>query len=293
MRRTNAMKEVVLYHANCPDGFGAAYAAWTVLGDSATYLPVQYGQLPPGEAMTSDRLYILDFSYDRETILGLVGFNGRGVTIIDHHKTARTELEGLESPGLEVIFDLEKSGAVLAWEYFHPNEEIPDLLRYVQDRDLWRWKLPLSRQASAALGSLPKDFQVWDFWKMALDSPGSEMAQRFFQRGVAILDDHQIHVESLAAKAHWVEIAGYRVPVVNSPLFQSEIGEELCRLHPEAPFAAVFFCIDQEKEVWTLRSRGGFDVSQIATLFDGGGHVAASGFVRLRNRNDRFGEPMR
>lgn len=278
---------VVLYHAACADGFGAAYAAWTVLGDDPIYLPVQYGQLPPDEASGSRRLYILDFSYDRETLLGLVGSNDLGVTVIDHHKTAREALDGLDEPGLEIRFNLEKSGAVLAWEYFHLSDPVPDLLRFVQDRDLWRWELPLSREASAALGSLPRDFETWDAWRIALDHPGSEAAQRFFQLGVAILDDHRIRVEHLASKAHWVEIAGHRVPAVNSPIFQSEIGERLCELHPDAPFAAVFSCPDQGSEVWSLRSRGGFDVSSVAKALGGGGHSAAAGFHRIRKTEDR------
>lgn len=29
------MKPLVLYHASCADGFGAAFAAWLVLGDDA------------------------------------------------------------------------------------------------------------------------------------------------------------------------------------------------------------------------------------------------------------------
>jgi len=60
------MKTQVLYHANCPDGFCAAWAAYTVFGDDAEYLPVQYGQDPPDVA--GNRVYIVDFSYKREVM---------------------------------------------------------------------------------------------------------------------------------------------------------------------------------------------------------------------------------
>ena len=38
------MKPLVIYHAHCTDGFGAAFAAWMKLGDDAEYVPMQYGQ---------------------------------------------------------------------------------------------------------------------------------------------------------------------------------------------------------------------------------------------------------
>lgn len=38
------MKPLVLYHANCADGFGAAFAAWLKLGDEAEYVACSYGK---------------------------------------------------------------------------------------------------------------------------------------------------------------------------------------------------------------------------------------------------------
>lgn len=35
---------LVLHHANCADGFTAAWCAWRYFGDDAEYVPVQYGQ---------------------------------------------------------------------------------------------------------------------------------------------------------------------------------------------------------------------------------------------------------
>ena len=37
------MKNLVLYHKNCFDGFCAGYAAREFLGDEAEYYPIQYG----------------------------------------------------------------------------------------------------------------------------------------------------------------------------------------------------------------------------------------------------------
>jgi uncharacterized protein len=266
---------IVLYHAACADGFGAAFAAWTVLKDSAVYIPVQYGQpYPPEIEGGVARLFILDFSYPR-AVLGRLAECASEILVLDHHKTAREELEGLPF----ARFDLEKSGAVLAWEHFHPGEGVPMLLRYVQDRDLWRWELPASREFSARLAATPRAF---DHWEYLLNVAENESARvQFCREGGAILLAQRVHVATLCDRAYWTEVDGHRVPCVNTPLFQSEVGEELCRRHPDAPFAAVFSAGEGE-EYWSLRARGGFDVSAVAKRLGGGGHPAAAGFERAR-----------
>lgn len=287
-------RSVVLYHANCSDGFGAAWAAWKSLGDEAEYIPVQYNEPPPlNRIPDGSRVYIVDFSYDRETLISLARRSNL-VLVRDHHKTAREALEGLTFPGLDVLFDQGKSGAVLAWEYFHPGEDVPTLLRYVQDRDLWQWKLTASRPFSAALAVEPRDFRSWDLidrFTRNLNDPGAvEKLDVFVSRGAAILAAQRHHVESLASHAFWLKISGHFVPVVNSPVWQSELGERLCELHPESPFAAVFF-VTETSVVWSLRSRGGFDVSEVARSLKGGGHTAADGFTR-RLSQDIFDFPV-
>lgn len=271
---------VVLYHGpGCQDGFGAAFAAWSVLGDQATYIPVQYGQEPPSPAFLADRLYILDFSYDRMTILEMARRCIGQVVVLDHHKSAREILEGISAPNITVVFDMDKSGAVLAWEHFHPGKPVPMLLQYVQDRDLWKWELPSSHEFSAALSIEEKDFEEWDNLERRLYEPIE--FNRFIDSGESILAAQRHHVEFLASKAFIAPVGDYLVPVVNSSLFQSEIGQRLCQLHPEMPFAAVFFVTETE-EIWSLRSRNGFDVSSVAKSLGGGGHAAAAGFKRPR-----------
>ena len=38
------MKPLVIYHASCADGFGAAFAAWLKFGDDAEYVACSYGK---------------------------------------------------------------------------------------------------------------------------------------------------------------------------------------------------------------------------------------------------------
>ena len=151
-------KTAVIYHASCPDGFGAAWAAHRVLGERAQYLPMNHGD-PIPQIDDDTRVYILDFSFDRERMGELQRKHGKdNVILLDHHITAAQELS--ELPNCHI--DLSKSGAVLSWEHFHTGSAVPTLLLYVQDKDLWTWELPDSRAISAYLSSREMDFDTWD-----------------------------------------------------------------------------------------------------------------------------------
>src|SRR5579859_5933766 len=133
-------KTVILYHKDCMDGTASRYAAWRKFGDNAEYYACQYGQpLPDFERGPETEVFFLDYSTSQTELEALGEACGR-VVVLDHHQTAREALEGCKHPKVEVVFDMNRSGAVIAWEYFHPDAEVPMLLQYVQDRDLWKFK---------------------------------------------------------------------------------------------------------------------------------------------------------
>lgn len=268
------MKTYVLYHAHCPDGFGAAWAAWTRLGDDARYFPVSFDEALP-EMDEGSRVVIADFSYPKDVLLELASKMNE-VVVLDHHRSAARNLSGLPSleavergeSALGVRFDMDKSGAVLAWEFFHPQKAVPLLLRYVEDKDLWRFQLDDSRAVSAALSSYPKRFELWQGLRL----------DELKQEGKVLLRLLDRWVKRLVASAYWREVGGYRVPVVNTPMLGSDVGNRLCQTFPEAPFAACYSDHDERTRHWELRSIGEFDVSEVAQGLGGGGHRNASGF---------------
>lgn len=256
------MAKTVLYHAFCADGFGAAWTAWTRFGDEATYLPVQHG-VPPPSLPPAGEVYILDFCYSRAEIEKMRA-EVQSLWIIDHHHTAEDELRGLDY----AIFDNRKSAAVLSWEFFHPGESVPRILDYVMDKDLWLHRLPRSREVFAGLSSYPMDFRVWS----ELD------VDKLAEEGVHVLRYQNEMVRLICANQRLDVLAGHRVPVVNAPVFGSEVGAELLKRHPESPFVALYFDRGDGKRQWSLRSREDFDVSELARSFQNGGHRQASGF---------------
>jgi oligoribonuclease NrnB/cAMP/cGMP phosphodiesterase (DHH superfamily) len=260
----------VIYHGQDADGFGSAFAAWRALGTEDTvYIPVNNGD-PLPEIPDNARVFILDFSWPRETLVGL--WKRCGLTVIDHHKSAAEDLADLAFAHI----DITKSAAVLTWEYFQRaclvEGVVPELLMYVQDRDLWQWELYKSREVSAALAMKPRTFAAWE----AFDSHDGIDALR--EEGSTVLKAQRSLIHSMAASAAEGTIAGFVVPIANATVLKDEVCEELQKRHPDAAFVAVY----REKgsvRTWSLRSGPEFDVSLVAKSYPGGGgHKQAAGF---------------
>lgn len=259
---------LVIFHDKCPDGIAAAWAVSTVYGDRATYIPASYGDAPPpvvDEASGTPRdVVIVDFSYPRDALVR-VASEARSVIVLDHHKTARANLEGLPF----CVFDMERSGAGLAWDHFRPGETRPWLIDYTEDRDLWRHALPHTHEVNAWLREQPRTIAGFD----AAAATPLDVARAL---GAEILAKQRVYIESVKARATLAVLAGHVVPVVEcGRRCASEIVGELADGHP---FAASWQTRDGAAH-YELRSRGdGLDVSMIARQFGGGGHRNAAGF---------------
>lgn len=248
---------VVLYHAECADGFGAAWALWQCHA-SARFVPVKHG-IPPPPDLANQHILIVDFSYPRPT-LEAVAEKSASLIVLDHHITAEKALAGLPF----ALFDQTRSGAVMAWEWAH-DAPVPWLLQYVQDKDLWQWRLPESREINAALASYPFDFKIWNGLRQ----------DHLETEGRAILRYENETVGKLIAERVMVEFEGERVPAVQSAVLTSQIGERLAVAYP--------FCLiwhDRDgRRYFSMRSRAeGTDVGAIAARHGGGGHTHAAGF---------------
>ena len=159
----------VIYHADCTDGFGAAYSAWKQLGNRAEYHACKHGTTPPD--VKGKTVAILDFSFNNATTKKMIE-DAAGLIIIDHHKSAMVELHDISN----CHFDMTKSGARLAWDFFHPGKEAPKFIDYIQDRDLWKWELPYSKEFSAAFDMIPFEFE--EFEKFEDDSVFDDAVKR-------------------------------------------------------------------------------------------------------------------
>lgn len=295
------MGNLVIYHDNCSDGFGAALAAWRKFGDSgARYLPFDYERDPEQiKVHPTDTVYLVDFCFDSLTDLQKLSAKCKNVVVLDHHKTAKDQLLGVPRPdsfeavkdyeGLSAWFDMTQSGAVIAWHFFHSDLPVPELFQYIEDRDLWKWELPQSREVSLAIQTLPKNFRVWDSYVNGSGFP------RLMQAGADMksYQDQLINTQikncaipcvygggNEAVKAIVINISSYEI--------LSETCERILMLNPQAEFVCAYFHMNGKHTHWiraSMRATGrSYDLTKIALEWGGGGHEVAAAFTCISHQ---------
>ncbi len=260
------MKPLVIYHHNCPDGFTAAWIANKYLRD-AELRPMDYTDEPPTDDEVRDReVYVVDFSFKR-LVCDRLAAAAEKFIVLDHHKTAEAELVGAQY----AIFDMERSGAGMTWDYFMQSSR-PWLVDYVEDRDLWRFRLPNSHAVNAAVLCTPMTIQDWTI----LHDAGVGVAGAL---GAGAQAFEAMCARKAADTAHIVQFEDHDVPFVNTQYQLASVTAGL--LAESAPFAVAWFQKADGTFQYSLRSRGedGADVSAIAKKYGGGGHRNAAGFT--------------
>lgn len=303
---TKIMKPLCIFHGGCDDGVASTWAIRHLLGDDAVeFYPGVYQQEPPD--VTNRDVILVDFSYKRPVIEQMIG-KARSLLILDHHKTAAADLAGLPPAGMTVgewatklhprapsdtttnlmlhvgvLFDMNRSGAGIAWDFLSNYAERPEFIDYIEDRDLWRKKLPGGDEFTIALRSYPQDLAVWD----RLISGG---VNKLIASGHDIQRFYRQRIEEMAKSAYESTITVLnsqtdavvyeaRCWIANAPYFAaSELAGELAE-RDGAQFGACYFEVRPGAWQYSLRSRGDFDVSAVAVLFGGGGHAGAAGFT--------------
>src|SRR3989344_4110825 len=243
----NSKKVVVVYHGDCPDGFSGAWAAWKKFGRRAEYIPAADRKNPPS-GLKNKTVYCIDFTYPLEATRKLIRENRR-VVILDHHASMGASIR--LAP--EHVFDNDHSGAVIAWRYFHPGKPLPPLLRYVEDYDLWRFKLPASAELHTLIDLTALEFRAWN--KLAAGFADPSKRRKLADNGRVLLAYQEALVKDIDAGAELVEFGGKKVLAVNSPIFADQLGHLLSARRP--PFA-VIWRIEHRKLRVSLRANRSF-----------------------------------
>jgi len=282
----------VVYHEDCLDGYGAAWAAYKLFGEEATYVPT----IPTtGANMTvfleenipdDVTVYAVDIAFPPEA-LDLLAARTKRVIILDHHQTAIDSYKDYVVPtNVELHMDPTHSGAIIAWTYFHREKKIPEILLYIEDRDLWKWELQDSEAILLALDAYPYTWGTMDRLVNALD--------RLKTEGQAILKYRNQMIDLQLKAAHEIRLTisewtgpdepaktEYVVPAVNCSIraVVSEVCHELLNKNPSAPFVVAYRRGSDGRWWYSLRSRkGDFDVAAFAEAYaKGGGHPSAAG----------------
>lgn len=268
---------LVIYHADCLDGLGAAWSAFCKLGNQGRYIAARYGdELPDFGAGAT--IYIVDFSFPPQVLVDASAKAGN-IVLIDHHVTAMKQYEEffeLQSPpaNLSINFNISRSGCVLAWQYFFHDLKIPKILLHIEDRDLWHFKLDGTREITTAL---------YEKMPIAFADMGTLDLSELLAVGRIQVEQFMGMVNRLAKSAHPVTVAGRPGLGVNAPsIFSSDLGHVLAE--KSGTFGMIYY-FDGRKRQWnfSLRSVGDYDVGELASGFGGGGHKNAAGFSLSEN----------
>lgn len=263
-------KIVILYDGgDCSDGFGGAWVAEKKFGKKARYIGVHH-QHPIPDGLENKIIYMIDFTYP-ENIVGKLIKENISVTSIDHHVSALKAVKMTQN----YSYSENHSGSVLAWNYFFPEKPLPVLLKYIEDMDLWRNKLPYSKEIFAYHQIFGFDFRRWNKLEKILE--GARNFRKCAEIGRAILKYEENLIELIIkSNAEKVLFNGVKARAVNSPFFSSQMGNKL--LGREIPVGIVWRRKRDEINV-SLRGDGRIDVSELAARYGGGGHENAAGFT--------------
>lgn len=279
-------KPLVIYHANCTDGMAAVWVFKKAYGDTMEYHPGVYQMAVPD--IVDRDVYMMDFSYPRHIMIDICKF-ARSVTVLDHHKTAIEDLAGLELdyPSFDMSHcDLDASGAYIAWRYVTQDCGVdlglcPPFLLHVQDRDLWRFKLPGTKAIIKGANTERMSHPQMDYF-MSLSPDDLKTVEA---AGELLLSHERSMMESILSgclrEFHFKSLDGEvdrKLAVVNCfGGFFSDLGELFYTAHKEP---IVMYYDTATHRVFGLRSQDptGEDVGAIAKAFGGGGHKHAAGF---------------
>lgn len=263
-------KVAVLYHGDCKDGIGGAWAAWKKFGSKADYIPL-FREIPSNLKLKDKTIYFIDFA--PRTVEEMLELRKKNkVVALDHHVSGEIIVKSAD----EYVYDINHSGAVLAWKYFHPKKPVPKLLKHIEDGDIWKFALPKTKEVSAWLGVV--DFkELKDFDSIAKKFEKPSLRKKFIEQGDLLLNfqDREID-EIIRLTTTRVEFEGHKILAVNSPVHRSAIGHIIAE--KSKSFGIVWVERANVIKV-SLRSIKNFDVAKIAEKYGGGGHKNAASFT--------------
>jgi oligoribonuclease NrnB/cAMP/cGMP phosphodiesterase (DHH superfamily) len=270
------MKIFAIYHKDCIDGTTAAAIVLKRFPEAILFPLGHYGNTPEDidaivkAAKTAEKIFTVDCAIGAKELLKA----GLAVTTIDHHIGIKEEMSAIakDNPSFTFVFDNEKSGASLSWSYFFPGEPLPEIVKFVEDRDIWKNAFGGDTDAvnNYLFMYMNKPEEVIKF----LDAPVEDIKRdgNVISRYAKIIIEHA----SEGVEPIMVRVGEYIVPFYNIAGFRSEIGNILCEKNGKA---VGLFSIDGDKVKISLRSKDGQTPSalDLAKKINGGGHRNDSG----------------
>ncbi len=250
---------------------------------SGAIIKVNYGEHPKQNHDCYDQIFVVDFSFTSDEMKLLNKDNK--LVWIDHHISAKDKLHQIwNDTNIKGIRKLDKSGCELTWEYLHPIKQIPLIVEYIGDRDLWNFDKSNTKAIHEYLtlhDHFPEDLIKY----LHLNKYKFDICASIIKRvklGNLLLEKKNQQVKKSFDKGVDVVFNGYKTRVCNDQNNISDLGNFCCQ---QGYKIGLVWSFKSGNIVVSLRSSANVDVSLIAQKYEGGGHFHSSGF-RLKNISD-------
>lgn len=254
--------------------------------ENITFIPVNYDQQNDKDLLKhvdiNTSVFVLDFAFTPELTQEMINTSLFFQTL-DHHETSERMLGNSE----HVYFDSTSSGALMAFQYFFPNEEdTPLAVTLADNRDLWKkdhGDEDAFHEALMATRSQSKDNQ--EFIKYLVDIVFDPvLTDEMIKYGNSMIDKRDSNIKLATAKRNLIKIdfAGYPAIFFNYSVDQSEACEYIYT-RPEYSnyIVGTFKFLNDGMVNFSIRKGKDCDanLAKIAEYnFGGGGHEKAAGF---------------
>lgn len=263
-------KVALLYHFPCTDGFGASYVFWKKFKDDLLLFPIQPNADIPDIPDDVEQVFMADIALDREKTLELKRRHP-SLIVLDHHLSNKDVLEDLEF----CHFDMNHSGAMLAWLHLFPDEDPPLLIKLVEDRDIWKWEIADSHKLLLAIDSYEMSFGKWSFLEQHLQTEAGY--NRLLAEGKAIERFRRFLFNDITRHVHKRNIGGVKIDCINMATFLKGDFASFMLDEFDLEVASAYY-FNGKKYTFSLRSKESVNVAKIAEMYGGGGHAQAAAF---------------
>lgn len=246
-------KIIGIYHGKCADGATAAAVLLSEYPEIDLH-PILHGYKKSNLEEIQQNIdkntivYIVDFAL-REGHTEKIISKARKVINIDHHIGEQEQLETLKNThdNFDYVFDNNRSGASLTWIYFNGDKNIPEIIKIVEDFDIWKFEFGDRTKYIASYFYTMQDPKV-------IKSYFINGIEELIEKGKITNHYSEALQKSFLEKIEpvYLKINTDIVPAFNVSFFKSEIGD---KLSIKMDCAVILFSITGSDVTCSIRSK--------------------------------------
>jgi oligoribonuclease NrnB/cAMP/cGMP phosphodiesterase (DHH superfamily) len=271
------MSTHIFFHTD-DDGRSSAAILDLYLAEEPVFHPINYNhEFPFEEIKKKDKVFIVDFSLQKDGDWEKLMKITKNIVWIDHHQSAIEKTEGTPVEELEGIREVGRSGCELTWEYCFKEDVLPEIIHRVGRFDVWDMEAYGEEETEAFMCGLmlydtDPTSENWEKW---IEQP--ELIDEIIDKGyIAKAYRDKFNSDYLESFGFEATLDGYSAYCCNTARTGSLVFNSINKKDYDI---LVIFVWDGEKwnfSVFSVKDK--IDCSKICEKYGGGGHKGAAGF---------------